>query len=87
MEVIFGHLLTASGWLESIWAIMAPPPSNVIPEPAQNRVKNDFSNFFKVLNGKLKSRALKKSFEVFLNYCFLFTIFWVVHKLMNYDER
>ena len=33
-------LQTASGWLESIRAIMAPPPlSNVIPEPAQNRVK------------------------------------------------
>ena len=32
-------LLTASGWLESIRAIMAPPSSNVIPEPAQNRVK------------------------------------------------
>ena len=35
-----GCLLTASGWLESIQAIMAPPPSsNVIPEPVQNRVK------------------------------------------------
>ena len=34
-----GCLQTASGWLESIRAIMAPPPSNVIPEPAQNRVK------------------------------------------------
>ena len=34
-----GCLQTASGWLESIRAIMAPPPlSNVIPEPAQNRV-------------------------------------------------
>ena len=31
-------LLTASEWLESIRAIMAFPPSNVIPEPAQNRV-------------------------------------------------
>ena len=34
-----GCLQTASGWLESIRAIMAPPLSNVIPEPAQNRVK------------------------------------------------
>ena len=32
-------LQTASRWLKSIRAIMAPPPSNVIPEPAQNRVK------------------------------------------------
>ena len=31
-------LLIASEWLESIRAIMAFPPSNVIPEPAQNRV-------------------------------------------------
>ena len=36
-----GCLLTASGWLESIRAIMAPPPpSNVIQEPAQNRVNH-----------------------------------------------
>ena len=34
-----GCLQTASRWLKSIRAIMAPPPSNVIPEPAQNRVK------------------------------------------------
>ena len=34
-----GCLLTASGWLESIRAIMAPPPTKVIPEPAQNRVE------------------------------------------------
>ena len=50
-----GCLLTASGWLESIWAIMAPPPlSNVIPEPAQNRVKMAlewlFLNFVAIFN-------------------------------------
>ena len=33
-----GCLQTASGWLESIRAIMALPSSNVIPEPVQNRV-------------------------------------------------
>ena len=35
-----GCLLTASGWLESIRAIMAPPPRvNVIPDHTGNRVK------------------------------------------------
>ena len=62
-----GCLLTASGWLESIRAIMAPPPSsNVIPEPVQNRVKslhlgqksqfqknyhNNFDNLFSIIYG------------------------------------